>query len=41
VIAFVLANGNGDVDVSLLAAGAYVLELRDEQRTWTQRFVKE
>jgi aminopeptidase N len=38
---FTLAQGNGDVDVSVLAQGAYVLELRNGDRTWTQRFVKE
>jgi len=40
-MAFVLASGGGDVDVSSLATGAYVLELRDAHRAWTQRFVKE
>jgi uncharacterized protein (DUF927 family) len=41
VMAFALTNGSGDVDVSALATGAYVIELRDDQRAWTQRFVKE
>ncbi|MCC7503162.1 MAG: T9SS type A sorting domain-containing protein, partial [Flavobacteriales bacterium] len=32
---------SGELDVSDLPTGAYLLELRDADRTWTQHFVKE
>jgi aminopeptidase N len=31
----------GELDVSALPTGAYLLELRDAERSWVQRFVKE
>jgi hypothetical protein len=31
----------GELDVSALPTGAYLLELRDADRSWVQRFVKE
>ncbi len=41
VSGFTLAQGRGDADVSALSPGAYVIELRDADHAWTQRFVKE
>lgn len=38
---FTLPQGNGDVDVRGLAQGAYVVELHEDRRSWTKRFVKE
>ena len=31
----------GELDVAALPTGAYLLELRDADRSWVQRFVKE